>query len=123
MKRQMLLCEVQTPAAVTVMYYCEQQRRLFCGLQPGRVIVWDTSILPIKQLASIPDSTTPDPILNAKVTALDYDAAASVLFAACANGFSLWSVKSSSSGYWARKTGQIGGITAKPTSIAWATSS
>lgn len=121
-RRQMLQCEVQTVAPTSVMLHCQKQRRLFCGLQTGRVLVWDTSILPIQQLATIPDGTV-DPIANTKISGMDYDAASSTLFTACASGFGLWAVKSSNTGVWGRKAGQIAGITGKPTAIVWANSS
>jgi len=121
-KRRLIQCEVQAGAPATVMYYCQTQKRLFSGLQTGRVIVWDTSILPIQQLATIPDGAG-DPVMSTKVLAFDYDAASSTLFTAASSALTLWAVRSSNLGLWGRKTGQILGVSTKPTAVAWASSS
>lgn len=122
-KKQILQCEVQTTSPVTVLYHCPGQKRLFSGLQSGKVLMWDTSILPIQQLAVIPDGAVPDPMHTFRIGAMDYDMGTSTLFTACDKGLTLWAVKSSSSSGWGRKAGQVPDITGRPTTIAWATSS
>jgi len=122
LKRQMLLCSVQTPAPPTAMRYESASKRLFCALQNGRVAVWDTTILPIKQVAAIPDGVL-DPASSAPLAALDFDASTGTLFTASSAGVSLWAVKSSATGAWGRKAGHIAGICERPTAILWAESS
>lgn len=122
-RRQMVQCEVQTPSPVTSMHYSQEQKRIFCGLQSGKVMVWDTSVMPIQQLTSIPDGADSSSILNSRICALDYDAVTSTLFTGTAQGFALWSIKSSSTGCWGRVVGQIKDLTIAPTALAWANSS
>jgi len=120
MRRQMIQCEVQTPATCSAMHYDQAQKRLFTGLQNGRVVVWDTSNMPLQQLASIPDGGD---VRMGSVAALDYDAATSTLFTGTKEGFALWAVKSSNLGCWGRCVGQIKDLNVAPTAVAWANSS
>lgn len=121
-KRQMILCEVQTPAPTSTMTYCSVQRRLMTGLTNGQIVLWDTSILPIQQLVSIPEASA-GPLDNVPISAMDYDTSNSTLFSAARDGFTLWTVKSSSAGSWGRKVGQIVAPGSSPTAVAWAASS
>merc|ERR1719195_1741336 len=118
----MIQCEVQTPAPTTVMIYCQEQKRLFSGLLSGRIVLWDTSILPIQQLANIPDSAT-EAATSSRISALDYDANTKTLFAGSKDGFVLWAVKSSGTGNWGRRVGQITKVANAPTAVAWMSSS
>lgn len=125
-RRQMIQCEVQTPAPTTAMNYCQVQKRLFTGVQSGRIIVWNTSILPIQQVAVIPDgggaADTANP--SAKISSLDYDPVTSTLFAASKEALTVWAIKSSDNGScWGRKAGAISQMNTAPTAIAWANSS
>lgn len=122
-KKQILQCEVQTTSPATVLRHAPAQKRLFSGLQSGKVLMWDTSMLPIQQLAVIPDGAVPDPMHTFRIGAMDYDVATNMLFTACEKGLTLWAVKSSSSSGWGRKAGSVPDITGRPTSIVWATSS
>lgn len=121
-RRQMILCEVHTPSPTTAMYYCSVQKRLFSGLHNGKVVVWDTSILPIQQLAIIPDG--PGSELS-KITSIDYDALTHTLFSGSKDGFTLWAIKSLSggSGAYGRNVGRMGLVRGAPTALAWAASS
>lgn len=124
MRRQMIQCEVQTPAACSSMHFSETQKRLFTGLQNGRIVVWDTSKMPLQQLANIPDGAeTPAGARMGAVAALDYDAVTSTLFTGTKEGFALWAVKSSNLGCWGRCVGQIKDLNVAPTAVAWANSS
>lgn len=120
-RRQMIQCEVQTPAPTTSMHYCQVQKRLFTGLQTGRTIVWDTSILPFQQVASVPDGS--DTATLSRIASLDYDAVTNTIFTAAKEGFSLFAVKTSNVGAWGRKIGQITAVSTPPTTVAWASSS
>ncbi|CAE8596044.1 unnamed protein product, partial [Polarella glacialis] len=119
-KRQMIQCEVQTPAPTTCMSLCQAQRRLFTGLQSGRIVVWDISILPIHLMASIPDGA-PDPSLS-RINDLDYDASSGTLFSASQGTLGVWALKSTNTGCWGRKIGQLQSSNT-PTCVAWAGSS
>merc|ERR1719464_1067701 len=102
LKRQMIECEIQTPVPTVAMRYCQAQKRLFTGLQNGRVLIWDASVLPMRQLGNIPDGSA-EPPPSSRISALDYDLATNTLFTAAREGFSLWVVKSSNLGCWGRK--------------------
>eukprot|EP00435_Cladocopium_sp_Y103_P021341 s3624_g5.t1 len=97
----------------------KEQRKLFASLKSGVVVVYDTSILPMQRVASIPDSgiTNPNPI-----TAMDYDAGTGTLFTGSKDGIILWTVKMGDMGGWGRRVAQIASMEA-PTSLAWAQSS
>eukprot|EP00933_Yihiella_yeosuensis_P054384 TRINITY_DN52806_c0_g1_i1.p1 TRINITY_DN52806_c0_g1~~TRINITY_DN52806_c0_g1_i1.p1 ORF type:complete len:345 (-),score=49.21 TRINITY_DN52806_c0_g1_i1:112-1065(-) len=120
-KRQMIQCEVQTPAPTTTMLYIKVQKRLFTGLANGRTVVWDASILPIQQLASVPE-TAADAAAIGRIGSLDYDVDMSTLFAASKECLSVWAVKCTNNGSWGRKVGQIP-TSNVPTAIAWSSSS
>ncbi|CAJ1374606.1 unnamed protein product [Effrenium voratum] len=118
LKRQMIQCEVQAPAPPTQMFHCQEQRRLFTSLKNGLVVVWDTSVLPLQKIATVPDGA---PSSN-PVTAMDYDSSTGTLFTGSKDGISLWTVKTSDMGGWGRKLGQITNME-PPSAIAWAQSS
>jgi len=121
-RRQMILCEAQTPAATSVLYYCQAQKRLFTGLQNGQVIIWDATVLPMRQMGTVPDG--PEAAPASKITALDYNSATSTLFtAAKEGGLALWSVKASSAGCWGRRVGSVPSVASQPCGLAWANSS
>lgn len=119
LKHQRIQCEVQVPAPATHMIHCQEQMKLFASLKSGVVVVYDTSILPMQRVASIPDSgiTNPNPI-----TAMDYDASTGTLFTGSKDGIILWTVKMGDMGGWGRRVAQIASMEA-PTSLAWAQSS
>jgi len=121
MRRQMTQCEVQTPAIITTMHYCEPQKRLFGGMLSGRIVAYDLSTLPIRQLAIIPDSA--ELVGNTKICSLDYDSVTSTLFSAKKDGLAIWTVKSGADSCWGRCTGQIKDIPGAPTAMAWINSS
>merc|ERR1719253_2272952 len=104
-----------------MMKHVAQQKRLFTGLFTGRAVIWDTSILPIQQLASVPAEAL-DPTVG-KMSALDFDVGTGTLFAATKEMVGIYTVKSANSGVWGRKIGQIGPISSPPTVMAWAPSS
>jgi len=122
-RRQMIVSEVQTPAPTSTMFYSKEQKRLFCGLTNGRVIVWNTSTLPIQQLSSIPDASDGMMPSNARISALDYDISSGTLFTGSKEGFRLYQVKNSPQGCWARFVGQIPPAANTPTAVCWASSS
>jgi len=118
-KRQMIQCEVVTPAPTTKMKYVSKQQRLFTALQTGRIVVWDTSSFPIQQLATIPEGVETGP----RITAIDHDLASSTLFTASKEGFALWAVKTSNMGCWGRSIGQIRAVSHTPQCMTYAPSS
>eukprot|EP00931_Biecheleriopsis_adriatica_P054707 TRINITY_DN32221_c0_g1_i1.p1 TRINITY_DN32221_c0_g1~~TRINITY_DN32221_c0_g1_i1.p1 ORF type:complete len:621 (-),score=109.94 TRINITY_DN32221_c0_g1_i1:9-1820(-) len=118
--RQMIQCEVQTPSPTTAMTYSQAQRRLFTGLQSGRVVVWDTSILPIQNLCTIPDSA--DVSALSRISSLDFDCNSAMLFSTCKDSIGVWAVKSSSTGNWGRRVGAVP-TSNVPSAVAWAPSS
>jgi WD40 repeat protein len=120
-RRQMILCEAQTPAATSVLYYCQSQKRLFTGLQNGTVVFWDLTVLPMRQMGRVPDG--PEAAPASKISALDYNSATSTLFTASKEGLALWSVKASSTGCWARRVGAVANVASQPCGLAWANSS
>ncbi|CAK0819823.1 unnamed protein product [Prorocentrum cordatum] len=79
LRRQTVRCEARTQSAVNSMRYCGTQRRLFCAMADGRVSVWDTSSVPIRQLALVPDVAAGR---CPPVVSMDYDAALETLFTA-----------------------------------------
>eukprot|EP00931_Biecheleriopsis_adriatica_P114745 TRINITY_DN9065_c0_g1_i1.p1 TRINITY_DN9065_c0_g1~~TRINITY_DN9065_c0_g1_i1.p1 ORF type:complete len:627 (+),score=110.70 TRINITY_DN9065_c0_g1_i1:87-1967(+) len=118
LRRSMIQCEVQAPAAVTKMQLCQEQRRLFTALKNGTVVIWDASVLPMQRMATVPDGASGNPI-----TAMDYDPSSGTLFTASKEGIQLWTVKTSDGGGWGRKLGQITDMSSPPTALAWAPSS
>lgn len=124
LRRQAILGEVSTKGApCSAMFYCEAQKRLFTGLQSGRVMVWDLSDTPPQQLCTIPDGGVEAAAYTTKVAALDYDGPNHTLFTGAKEGLSLWAVKGSSTGCWGRCAGTIGGLSSAPTAMAWSSSS
>jgi len=119
LKYQRIQCEVQVPAPATHMIHCQEQRKLFTSLKNGIVVVWDTAILPMQRVASVPDSgvASTDPI-----TSMEYDPGTGTLFTGSKDGITLWTVKMGDMGGWGRRVAQIPHIEA-PTSLAWAQSS
>eukprot|EP00401_Gymnodinium_catenatum_P064136 CAMPEP_0117500314 /NCGR_PEP_ID=MMETSP0784-20121206/22712_1 /TAXON_ID=39447 /ORGANISM="" /LENGTH=672 /DNA_ID=CAMNT_0005295519 /DNA_START=43 /DNA_END=2058 /DNA_ORIENTATION=- len=120
-RRQMIVSEVQTPGATSSMRYSQTQKRLFCGLATGRIVVFDAAILPIQQVCTIPDGAEVGPMT--KIAALDYDDCTSTLFSVSREGFKLWAMKNSHSGAWGRCVGQLRATASAPTVVAWAPSS
>jgi len=120
LRKQTVVSETQTPGPTTSMTYCEEQKRLFTGVQSGKVVVWDLSRRPIQQVGAIPEGT--ETLLSSRICALDYDEASSTLFAGTKEGLSLWNIKHSSS-VWGRCVGQVRGMSHGPTAIAWCPSS
>lgn len=118
LKYQRIQCEVQVPSPATLMIHCQEQRRLFTSLKNGVVVVWDTSILPIHKVASVPDGMHN----GSPITAMDYDANTGTLFTGSKEGITLWTVKMRDMGGWGRKVAQITNMEA-PTALAWAQSS
>ncbi|CAE7460102.1 RPL34A [Symbiodinium sp. CCMP2456] len=68
--RQMMQCETHSPTPTTSMHFEEAQQRLFTGLQSGQIAVWDTSVLPLTLLCSVPDGST----AVSRVSGMDYEA-------------------------------------------------
>jgi len=120
-RRQMILCEAQTPAATSVLYYCQAQKRLFTGLQNGTVIFWDLTVLPMRQMGVVPDG--PEAAPASKISAIDYNSATSTLFTASKEGLALWAIKASSTGCWGRRVGAVSTVASQPNGLAWANSS
>jgi len=120
LNRHMVHCEVQTRASPTSVHYCANAKRLFVGLVNGRFAVWDTSVVPIQSLSTIPDTaeTSLSPIC-----AIDYHHTTSTAFVGTKEGLTLWNVKYSTSTCWGRVVGQIRGIAQTPTTLVWANSS
>ncbi|CAE7249689.1 lst8 [Symbiodinium pilosum] len=115
--RQMMQCETHSPTATTSMHFEEAQQRLFTGMQGGQIAVWDTSVLPLTLLCSIPDGST-----GSRVNGLDYESSSATLFSASKDLLGVWSVKSAQTGSWGRKIGTIPTANAL-TGVAWAPSS
>jgi WD40 repeat protein len=121
-RRQMIVSDVHNSSPTATMRYCQEQKRLLCGLTNGRVAVWDTSHMPMQQVANIPDGA--DGVQStAKISGLDYDALTRTLFTASTEGFRLWGLKNTSQGAWARCTGQLPPAASAPTAVTWAPSS
>ncbi|CAE7729868.1 LST8-1 [Symbiodinium microadriaticum] len=116
--RQMMQCETQSPSPTTSMHFEEAQQRLFTGLQSGQIAVWDTSVLPLTLLCSVPDGST----AVSRVSGMDYEASTGTLFSASKELLGVWSVKSAQTGSWGRKIGTIPTANAL-TGVAWAPSS
>ncbi|CAJ1404433.1 unnamed protein product [Effrenium voratum] len=116
--QQMVQCETHAPTPVTTMLFDEAQRRLFTGLQSGVIIVWDTSILPLKVMCSIPDTTQ----ALSRITGMDYEAGSGTLFSSGKDMLGVWKLKSASSGSWGRSVGSISAQNVC-TGVAWAASS
>lgn len=121
LKRQMIQCEVQAPAAPTKMLYCQDHRKLFTATKSGVVVVWDTSFMPMQKLATIPDGGI---VSNNPITAMDFDAQSGTLFTGSKEGIVLWAVKTNDNARgWGRKLGQISNITSAPNCLAFLPSS
>eukprot|EP00927_Polykrikos_kofoidii_P045294 TRINITY_DN3921_c0_g4_i1.p1 TRINITY_DN3921_c0_g4~~TRINITY_DN3921_c0_g4_i1.p1 ORF type:complete len:667 (-),score=74.66 TRINITY_DN3921_c0_g4_i1:100-2100(-) len=118
-------CEQRTSGTGTVskVIYVEEQKRLFCGLTTGRVSVWDTSQIPIQQVATIPDGAEAASVPAVRISALDFDCVSNTLFTAGKDGLRLWAVKSSSATSWGRCVGQLSVANSSPTAVAWSSSS
>lgn len=59
------------------------------ALKNGVVVVWDTSILPIHKVATVPDGLSE----GSPIRAMDYDPNTGTLFTASKDGITLWAVK------------------------------
>lgn len=119
--RHMIQCEAKTTAEPTVVKYCEEDKRLFTGLVNGRVIIWDTTGLPIQKMTELPDSAGSTSL--PAITALGYDQISATAIVGNKEGISFWVIKGSSDGCWGRIVGQVQGITSPPTAVAWVSSS
>jgi len=118
--------QLTTPTATTRMKYSSHQKRLYCGLAAGTVLVYDATA-DMQQLCTIPDrvDTTQLNLQPSKIAGLDLDDGSSTMVTATPTGIALWVVKAATAGgsVWGRKSGTIIGMSGKPTCTAWLTSS
>lgn len=120
LRRQLIECEVKTPAPPVLLRHCQDQRRLFAALNNGTVAVWDTTSLPLQRYSVVPDGAVPSGL---PVAAMDYDPDTSTLFTGSKEGILVWAMKASDLGCWGRKLGQFSEMASAPTALAWAKSS
>lgn len=117
---QMVQCQVHAPSPPTAVHYCPISKRLFTGMVNGCFSVWDTSVTPIQNLSSIPDSAE-SALLD--ICAIDYHPSTSTAFVGSKDSLTLWSVKYSTGKCWGRVVGKIRGIANPPSALVWANSS
>mmetsp|Transcript_23422 Transcript_23422/g.54528 ORF Transcript_23422/g.54528 Transcript_23422/m.54528 type:complete len:594 (-) Transcript_23422:167-1948(-) len=111
------LCEVATPEPVASMFFSEKAKRLFTGLQNGKICVWDASTYPITQLCII--AAHPD----VKIAALDFDELSNTLYAGSKEGVSSWEITHWGNSAFGRTIGQTQPVATTPSAMAWMSSS